>query len=495
MFKIFLPEIFLITSFLFLLVFDSHLITRFKFNFPVLEKEILWQTQLIFLFTLFLVANTLFEGSTINDLFVVTNKVTTILSIFLVIVNCITISIWRGFIIQRLNLIEYFILYAFAVTASIFLLFSCNLLSIYLCLEMQSLCFYILSAAHKTSIFASEAGLKYFTSSATVSCFYLCGCFIIYSVYGTTCLSEIALLVSTQTTIEPYAFSGFCFIVGTFLFKLTIAPFHVWFPQIYDGAPISSTVMFTVIPKIIFFAILLRIFDTFTSFVTIATFPILIIGIYSIIFGTIYGLMQERLKKILIYSSIGQMGLPLCAMVENSPTSTIIVYFFIVGYTLTSILIWVLFIMLNISLKMQTKYWNDLNNIHPIYITHFSNITKNNPQLTPILLIICFTLAGVPPFLGFLSKTAIYYNIVKNTNIEIALMLAYIGAIGVFYYLRIIKIAITENAATISKLNNLIKTTPYQQLDYTVASVSIFLLCFFCINPYPLFLKLANAVF
>ena len=490
MLKGFLTEIFLTTSTLFLLLFDSHLTNSLKYKFPLLEKEIFIQIQLIFYFLLCLIFNNHLQGVDSSQLFIFDNCLCTVKFIFIFLITCVFIFIWRGFLLQRLNLIEYFILFLFSIIASLILLNTTNFLSVYLCIELQSLCFYILTAYQRKSIYSSEAGLKYFSSNAVISGIFLFGTLIFYGLFGTSNFEDISLILNSYSFIEgnhyffQYCLWGSICIFITFFFKLTIATYHAWFPQIYDGAPLSSTIILNFLPKLVIFTIFLRFWESISLFTPYFESLILLIGVYSVFFGIIKGLKQKRLKKLFIYSSISQMGLPLCALGENTLTSKYAVFFFLIIYLITAILMWGILVLIASNQKKRTIYWHESLNIYPIFLNAFTNVKQFNSSYSFCLIFLFFSMAGIPPCVGFLSKIYIYFSLIETFNYEIATILAYTGAFGVYYYIKILKISFFEQENLKSKnKQQTFFDFEFLFLDFLLFAICIYFLIYICFFP------------
>jgi NADH-quinone oxidoreductase subunit N len=488
MFKAFLPEIFLSLSILSLLLFDSHLVNTLKFHFPLLENEILFQCKIIIFFVFLLCWNNSLEGIDSSLLFIWDKSSIFIKLLFLSIIFFSFIIIWRSFLLQRLNLIEYFILFLCAILSSLFLINSFNFLSLYLCLELQSLCFYILSAYHRTSIFSGEAGLKYFTTSSVISGIFLLGCLIFYGVLGVSNFLDINIVLSLYSFEYENTFVillwGSLFIISTLLFKLTIAPYHLWFPQIYDGSPLSSTIIFNIIPKLIIFSIFLRFWSVLGPLTVVLKGFLLLVGLYSICFGIFEALKQRRIKKLFIYSSISQMGLPLCALCEGTLNSFSALIFFLIIYLFTSILMWGFFVLFVTNQKLQTSFWLDKINIYSVFISILSDVKKFNFSYALLLIFIFFSLGAIPPFVGFLNKIYIYLAVIESSHYEVAIFLAYVGAFGVYYYIKVLKIAFFEQEL-LNKKNKqqTFFDLKFLNIDMVLFSVLMFFLLFLCFYP------------
>ena len=327
-------------------------------------------------------------------------------------------SIWRSFVIQKLNFFEYFIIFLLALLGLLFLISSFNLLSLYLCLELQAISFYILASFQRNSIFSSEAGLKYFISSSLMSGIFLLGCSFFFFTFGTFNLYFISLL-NTLSFYDNYSINLsfvtigiFCFFL-VFFFKLVIAPFHFWFPQIYDGSPLSSLIIFSTLPKIVLFVLLLRFFSTVSFLAEQSQTLLFLIGSYSIFFGIFKALKQKRLKKLYIYSSISQMGLPLCALSDNSLEAFNVIFFYLFIYLLTSVLMWCIFVIIYDNQSKTSVTAPSNFSTFPLFISSLKYLLFHNSSVAFAFVFLFFSLAGIPPLAGFLSKIYIYIILIQ----------------------------------------------------------------------------------
>lgn len=448
-FKLYTPEIFLTFSVISLLIYNSYIINFFKF--PVLNLEILFQIFTITFITFFLFTNVSFFS--FEEIFFFNTFQTQNLKILIMVIFLnLFLLIWKGFYIQKLNFFEYFIILLLSLLGIFFLINSYNLISIYLCLEIQALGFYILASFDRTSLFSSEAGLKYFISSSLISGIFLFGSALIYISLGTLNLYEILILTSYFYDFTFYDFtlnfSLFFFMLGAFLilncllFKLVIAPFHFWFPQIYDGSPISSLIVFSILPKIVIINLFINFWSSFYKILFFSDTYFLIIGSFSVFFGLYKMLKQKRLKKLYIFSSISNFGLLLCVLLENTIESTLSVFFFVIIYTITSILFWLIFLFI-----YNNQLLNKANNSQfaSLYITTFQNLYSQNKILAISICFIFFSLAAIPPFCGFFSKLYLFIVLLKNSKYELSLLLIYLGIFGSYYYIKFLKVICFEN--------------------------------------------------
>ena len=316
----------------------------------------------------------------------------------------------------------------------------------------------------------------------------LLGCLIFYGVLGVSNFLDISIVLSLYSFEYEITFAillwGSLFIISTLLFKLTIAPYHLWFPQIYDGSPLSSTIIFNIIPKLIIFSIFIRFWSVLGPLTVVLKGFLLLVGLYSISFGIFEALKQRRIKKLFIYSSISQMGLPLCALGEGTLNSFSALIFFLIIYLFTSILMWGFFVLFVTNQKLQTSFWLDKINIYSVFISILSDVKKFNFSYALLVIFIFFSLGAIPPFVGFLNKIYIYLAVIESFHYEIAIFLAYVGAFGVYYYIKILKIAFFEQEF-LNKKNKqqTFFDLKFLNIDMALFSVLMFFLLFLCFYP------------
>lgn len=482
--KILIPEIFFSTSILSLLWIDSLLINNYKLNFPLIQKEILITTLLLLCYTLCLYTNMQLLGYDAAAIFLF-DSANYLIKILIIVISILSVPfIWRAFLLQRLNLMEFFIIFLFSILGSLLIINCYDFLSLYLCLELQALCFYILSSFYRKSLHSSEAGLKYFISSSVFSSIFLFGVVCIFCVFGTTNFLNLSILMTglSDSNFLFIAQIGFFCILNSFFFKLVIAPLHFWFPLIYDGVPIASLIIFMLIPKLSLFIIFMKFFFCFDFIFFLFKNYCISIGCFSVLYGIVEGFKQKRLKKLLIYSSISQMGLPLCALSINTEITHSLSLFFILIYLLTSIGLWGIYVFLCSNIKLQYSYWLSQFDFYPIYITFFKSIKSQNYSISIIISMLFFSLAGLPPFIGFLSKIYIYISLLKHSNYEVAVFLIFLGVGGIFYYTRVIKSIFFEQISTINYKFNSRWPQKCLLFDCVIISNVCILLCFYFFN-------------
>lgn len=471
--KTFIVEFFLLVAVLSILLYNASVLSSSSYNFPILDKEA-YNQSLFILFICFLLSVGTDFGS-VSALSLFSNDITA-LSVKTVLIVAIIGALICGkpyFITKNINLFEYYIIVLLAIFSLLFLTCSTDLISIYLCLEMQSLCFYILASFNRYSVFSTEAGLKYFVLGAFASCIFLFGASILYGLTGTTNLANFSLLFSEfgNTDLNFYiVFFGVVFLLVTIFFKLAAAPFHIWSPDVYEGAPLNSTIIFVLVPKIVFLLLIFRLFYSsfFSLFVEFKTI-FLICGVLSVLFGSILALQQKRLKKLLIYSSISHVGFMLLAYSTGSILGATAVFYYIFFYIITGMLIWGI---------CSLSYYYAPNS--SLYLTDFASMAKTNPAQGLALALAFFSLAGVPPLVGFSMKFFIFSASIEAHLFEVSLLIILLSVVGSFYYLRVIKIIFFEKQ---EKYDILTISKDVNDLIYILIALSFFVIIFGFIDP------------
>ena len=486
--KSFIPEIFFSVCILIQLVFNARLTNDLKYNFPVIDREIFSQTFFI-LFCLFLLfLNLKMEGFFSNLLFLNDNGVIAV-KIVVVLSSLLVLAIVsRGVIFQNLNFFEFFTLFLLSIFALLLLVSSYDFVSAYLVIEMQALCFYVLASFRRNSAFSTEAGLKYFISGSFISCIFLFGCSLIYGALGTLNFNNLNILLSFPLDndyiyVKYMVMVGCLFIFITLLFKIAAAPFHFWSPDVYEGAPLSSTVIFSILPKLVIFHFFIKCISAFSQIFYEFQTLFLLTGVLSIFVGTFFAIRQKRVKRLIIYSSIAQVGFLVAALATNTVDGFVAVYFFLFIYILTSILVWGYVTQFYSSQQEINIFYN--KSFTPIFLSNLSNYLKTNKIAAFFFVIIFFSVAGIPPLSGFLSKIFILFGLIDSNFWLTSVVIVLIGSVSVFYYIRVIKVLFFETKDL--KVNNQsVQTTfPVALLDWSccVIAFGIYLLFFFFFFP------------
>lgn len=291
---------------------------------------------------------------------------------------------------------------------SLLLVSSVNWLSIYLALELQSLTLFIL-VAKKNSVYSIEAGLKYFVLGAVSSGLFLFGCALLYGVSGEMSIQGINLLLIGDM--------GKILITVSLLFKLSVAPFHMWAPDVYEGAPTITTALLVIMPKIGVFSVLVQ--------VGLVSNVVLFCGVLSIIYGAIGALNQTKIKRLLAYSGIGHMGFLLFGVGIGSFESIQASLVYIIIYFIMSICVFLVLL----SLKLIR-----------VLIIEVSNLSRENPIMGLTLALTFLSTAGIPPLVGFLGKWLILLSGVSSGYSLTCMMIVVVSVIAGVYYVRVVQI-------------------------------------------------------
>ena len=416
-----LPEIFLSLSIMFLLIFGV-----FKKNSSKLIQNIslivlLITSVITFNETLGIEKTLLFNSSIIIDYLSSFMKIITLLAAFLVLV--ISSNYLKTFQIFK---IEYPILILSSVLGMMIMISSNDLIVFYMGLELQSLALYVLATFNRDQIKSSEAGLKYFVLSALSSGLLLYGCSLIYGFTGSTNFNIIA----NQLNSNEYAITfGIVFILVGLAFKISAVPFHMWAPDVYEGSPTSVTLFFTMVPKIAALTVFIRfLYIPFFNLIDQWQMILIFLSIASMIFGAIAAIGQTNLKRLIAYSSIGHVGYTLAGIATGSNDGIQNSVIYITIYILMNLGLFSCLLMM----KRNNKYFENIEDL--------SGLSKNHPLLALSLLLILFSLAGIPPLAGFFAKFYIFKSVVEQSMYFLAIVGLLSTVVAAFYYLRIIKI-------------------------------------------------------
>lgn len=470
--KSFIVEFFLLIGVLAILLYNASILSFSFWNFPLLDKESFNQSLFVLFICLLLSINNEITGFAALQLF--SNDITS-LSIKTLLLIAIIGSLICGkpyFLSKNINLFEYYTIVLLSVFSLLFLTSSTDLISIYLCLEMQSLCFYVLASFNRYSVFSTEAGLKYFVLGAFSSCLFLLGASVLYGLTGTTNLANLALLLTglnSELINVSFIYFGLIFILVTIFFKLTAAPFHIWSPDVYEGSPLSSTIIFILVPKTVFLLLILRIFySTFFDYFIVFKNIFLFCGILSVLVGSLLALQQKRLKRLLIYSSISHVGFMLLGYSTGTLLGVTAVFYYMIFYIITGFAVWGI---MSLSFSETQK---------SLYLTDFAMLGRTNSAKAFALALSFFSLAGVPPLIGFSMKFFIFSASIQANMFEISAIIILLSVIGSFYYLRFIKILFFEKKI---KYDTFIIDDTYNEIVYVLSAISLFVIIFGFIDP------------
>jgi NADH-ubiquinone oxidoreductase chain 2 len=356
---------------------------------------------------------------------------------------------------EHLKIIEYPLILLFVISGAVFLISTNDLVSIFLSIELQSYGLYLLSTIYRNSELSTTGGLIYFLLGGLSSCFILLGTTLLYANSGTTSLDGLYIINSISDIDENLTswyksyylnFSLLIFSIG-FLFKVSAAPFHFWSPDVYDAIPTIVTTFVAIIAKISIFIFLLElVYYTNNSLSQFSwTYALLISSLLSLIIGTVVGLTQFRIKRLLAYSTISHVGFILLALSISSVESTQAFIFYLIQYSISNLNIFIILITIGFSLyNYINSNKNSLNLLEshnsPIQlISQLKGYFYTNPLLSLSLAITIFSFVGIPPLVGFFAKQMVLSAALDNGYIFITLIAILTSVIGAVYYLNIIK--------------------------------------------------------
>ncbi len=328
--------------------------------------------------------------------------------------------------IIKINKIEYPVLVLSAILGMMVMISSNDLIVFYMGLELQSLALYVLASFNRDNLLSTESGLKYFILSALSSGLLLYGCSLVYGFAETTNFNEI--LINSKNVEYGLTF-GIVFILVGLAFKISAVPFHMWAPDVYQGSPTSVTVFFAILPKIAALTVFIRfLYVPFANMSDQWQMIIIFISIASMIFGAVAAIGQTNLKRLVAYSSIGHMGYVLAGLSTgtNDGIQSSIVYMSI--YLVMNLA----FFSCVFMLRRNDTYYEKIEDL--------SGLSKNHPILSFSLMVILFSLAGIPPLAGFFAKFYIFMAVIEQSMYFLAVIGLLSTVIAAFYYLRIIKI-------------------------------------------------------
>lgn len=378
----------------------------------------------------------LLHGMFTNDAFTIYTKILIQLGALLILL--LSIGFYREH--EELGVCEFPVLIILAVVGMMIMVSADNLLTLYLGLELQSLALYVLASIHRDNSKSAEAGLKYFVLGSLASGIFLFGCSFIYGFSGTTSFTVLQEIYQ-QGNLSIGVLVGMVFVLVAFCFKASAVPFHMWTPDVYEGAPMPVTAFFTVAPKVAISAIFIRF--TLVPFEG-AAFDwqqiIQFAAAASMVVGAIGALKQTNIKRLIAYSSIGHVGYVLIGVASGSEEGVRSSLIYLTIYLAVSVGTFACIMMVRRKDVMSED------------ISTLSGLAKTNPFIAMAMAIMMFSMAGIPPFAGFFGKFFVLFAAVEEGLLLLALIGVLASVISAFYYLRIVKILyFDEPVAAISK--------------------------------------------
>ena len=421
-----IPEIFLALSLMFLL-----LLGVFKKNSSTIVYNL---SILILIIAVPLILNVPLSGTEFlifNDSYKI-DYLSSFIKI-LIVISTLFVLLTSSQYLKSINIynVEYPILILSSILGMMVMVSSNDLIVFYIGLELQSLALYVLASFNRDNELSSESGLKYFVLSALSSGLLLYGCSLVYGFSSSTNFFLISLNYDQST--QGIIF-GMVFILVGLAFKISAVPFHMWAPDVYQGSPTSVTLIFAILPKIAALTVFIRfLYTPFINLIDQWQTIIVFLSIASMLFGAVAAIGQKNLKRLIAYSSISHMGYALAGLATGTNQGIQSSVSYISIYLVMNLAFFSCIFML----KRKDKYYENIGDL--------SGLSKNHPLLSFSMLIVLFSLAGIPPLAGFFAKFYIFMAVIEQSMFFLAIVGLLATVIAAFYYLRIIKVIYFDN--------------------------------------------------
>lgn len=425
-----IPEIFLCIIGMGLLIVGA-------FHGNETTKVICWSSVLgVFIAALLLLNMDWSTQITLNGLFKFDQFAALIkLMILLGVAASLALSV-RYIVQQDIARFEYPILIIFAGVGMMLMVSANNMLSLYVGLELQSLSLYVLASFYRNSAKSAEAGIKYFVLGALSSGLLLFGISLIYGFTGSVDFAVIEDALSLNRQIGFGVTFGLVFILAGLAFKISAVPFHMWTPDVYQGAPTAVTAFFAMVPKVAALALMMRLLlEPFAVMAEQWIQILYFLSIGSMLVGAFAAIAQENLKRLLAYSSIGHMGYALIGLiaVSEAGASGVILYLLIYMFMTAGVFAVVLSMRRDGLLVEQ--------------ISDLSGLSRNHPALAYCMAILMLSMAGIPPMAGFFGKLMIFNAAVEQGYYVLAVVGVLSSVVACYYYLRVVKVMFFDEPA------------------------------------------------
>ncbi|SIP97549.1 NADH dehydrogenase subunit N [Rhizobium sp. RU20A] len=330
---------------------------------------------------------------------------------------------------EQIDRFEFPVLVVLATLGMLLMISANDLISVYLALELQSLALYVVAAINRDSLRSTEAGLKYFVLGALSSGLLLYGMSLVYGFTGHTGFAEIATALTSETRSLGFVF-GLVFVLAGIAFKISAVPFHMWTPDVYEGAPTPVTAFFAAAPKVAAMAMLVRIvIEAFQPVGHDWQQIIVFISIASMVLGSFAAIGQKNIKRLMAYSSIGHMGYALVGLASGSVAGVRGVLIYMLIYMVMTLGTFACI------LAMRRKDGEAVENTDDL-----AGLSQTKPFMAVVLTILMFSLAGIPPLAGFFAKYFVFMAAIEAKLYALAIIGVLASVVGAYYYLRVIKL-------------------------------------------------------
>ena len=385
-------------------------------------------------FTLFITAvivvGSLGEGGlTLSDTYI-KDSLSDVLKVFVCVINMLVLLYSSPYLKARgLRQGEFYVLAVFSTLGMLIMVSAYHLLTLYLGLELMSLCLYAMVAMQRDSAVATEAAMKYFILGSIASGMLLYGMSIIYGITGSLAINEIALAVAGSVGDDKILSFGIVFLVIGIGFKFGAVPFHMWLPDVYHGAPTAMTLFIAAAPKVAAFAMLIRLLaEGLLDLQHHWQDMLIMLALLSMIIGNIVAIAQSNLKRMLAYSTISHVGFLLMGVLSGTDEGFAASMFYTLIYALMTLGAFGMILLLS-------RQGFEAENIDD-----FKGLSDSHPWFALLMLILMFSMAGIPPLAGFYAKLLVIKAAIDVDLLLVALVAVVTSVIGAFYYLRVIKV-------------------------------------------------------
>jgi len=408
-----------------------------------------------------------FDGHFVNDRFAVYLKVLTLLGAAL----CLIMSppFLRGEGVERF---EFPMLALFATVGMLMMISANSLLALYLGLELQSLALYVMTAFLRDQTRSTEAGLKYFVLGALASGLLLYGCSLIYGFTGTLSFDGLAQIfrahVEAGAPISTGVLIGLVFLAAGLAFKLAAVPFHMWTPDVYEGAPTPVTAFLAAAPKVAAMGLTLRVFyQAFGEWAEQWQQIVVFISVASMLLGSFAAIGQSNVKRLMAYSSIGHIGFALVGLAAGTQDGVQSVLFYMAIYVIMTVGTFGCILLMRRNGRAVEE------------IEDLSGLARTHPMLAAAMAIFMFSLAGIPPLAGFFAKIYVFFAAIEAGLVVLAVIGVLASVVGAFYYIRIVKVMYFDEA------RDPFDRPVGREFAVIVGGAAVFNLVF-CLHPSPL---------
>lgn len=378
---------------------------------------------------LFLLGISWSSGTVLNGMFIV-DQFAGLVKFLILIALIGVMALSANYLVQEeIKKPEYSVLVMFAGLGMMMMVSAHNMLAMYVGMELQSLSLYVLAAFRRNHAKSSEAGMKYFILGALASGMMLFGISLVYGYTGTIDFTTLNIRIDAGGGAHAGLIVGMVFVLAGMAFKISAAPFHMWTPDVYEGAPTSVTALFAIVPKMAALALLLRLlFGPFQSVLPEWQQVIWFLSLASMGVGAFGGLMQNNIKRLMAYSSIGNMGYALMGIVAGTEQGAAAVLLYMVIYMIMSAGAFGIIL----SMRVRGRAYEGVEDL--------SGLSRTAPLAAWSMAFLMFSMSGIPPLAGFFGKLVVFQAAVSSGFYVLAVLGVLCSVVAAFYYLRVIKV-------------------------------------------------------